>query len=99
MFSRGLAAEVRALAAAGYGADAPGMRAIGYREFFAAGRLSPCTPADLAAIEALVAKDSRNYAKRQRTFFASIPGAVWVDAGKDAAEVIRQRLNDAVPDT
>lgn len=34
MFARGLAAEVEALAARGYGPSDPGMKAIGYREFF-----------------------------------------------------------------
>jgi tRNA dimethylallyltransferase len=93
MFSRGLAAEVRRLFEAGYTPRDPGMRAIGYREFFvpdlAGGgeaadlwRLS----ADLAGVEALTAQNSRRYAKRQITFFASIPGTRWIEAGGGEAE-------------
>jgi tRNA dimethylallyltransferase len=67
MFRAGLPEEVDRLVAAGHGPEDPGMKAIGYREFFtqAGGR-------DLALIEALVARNSRRYAKRQLTFFAAI---------------------------
>jgi tRNA dimethylallyltransferase len=83
MFSRGLPDEVQKLYDAGYTPRAPGLRAIGYREFFvedppASGvfRLSR----DIAGVQALVAMNSRRYAKRQLTFFSSLPGAKWADA-------------------
>jgi len=80
MFRAGLASEVRRLYDAGFTPENPGLRAIGYREFFVrdpggAWRLSE----DLAGLEALVAQNSRRYAKRQMTFFASIPGVKWLD--------------------
>jgi len=82
MFSRGLPDEVRRLYKAGYTPRDPGLRAIGYREFFvedppASGvfRLSR----DIAGVQALVAMNSRRYAKRQITFFSSLPGARWVE--------------------
>jgi tRNA dimethylallyltransferase len=74
MFSQGLPDEVRKLYDAGYTPRDPGLRAIGYREFFVedegengAYRLSQ----DLSGVQSLVAQNSRRYAKRQVTFFAS----------------------------
>jgi tRNA dimethylallyltransferase len=77
MFSLGLADEVKKLMAAGFGPDDPGMKAIGYREFFEMERSGCMTISDV--IE-LVKRRSRNYAKRQLTFFASLPGVHWFDA-------------------
>jgi tRNA dimethylallyltransferase len=90
MFRAGLPAEVRRLYEAGFTPEDPGLRAIGYREFFVrdtnssegseAWRLSE----DLAGLEALIAQNSRRYAKRQITFFASIPEVKWIDCEGDA---------------
>ena len=156
MFRAGLASEVKRLFEAGYTPLDPGLRAIGYREFFieepagtlpadtlaAAGKPNngetatrePAgkpgdiqsgaggekpdnkTPAndkpassepddqkprasfrlseDLAGVEALIAQNSRRYAKRQITFFASIPGVKWIDCENedDAVRAIRGEL-------
>ena len=82
MFAKGLPEEVQKLYDAGYTPRDPGLRAIGYREFFvedppASGvfRLSQ----DIAGVQALVAMNSRRYAKRQITFFSSLPGAEWMN--------------------
>jgi len=104
MFRAGLPDEVKRLFEAGYTPADPGLRAIGYREFFVpvngvddankvgeepgTWRLSE----DLAGVEALVAQNSRRYAKRQVTFFASLPGVKWVDCGKDDAAEINKIL-------
>jgi len=93
MFAAGLPAEVARLREGGYGEDAPGMRAIGYREFF----LCPEgeTEARLPEIEALVARNSRRYAKRQVTFASSIPGLESVEAdasGDRLAAAIAEKL-------
>jgi tRNA dimethylallyltransferase len=93
MFKAGLAGEVQGLFEAGYTPRDPGLRAIGYKEFFVDDlngtyRLSQ----DLPGVEALIAQNSRHYAKRQITFFASIPGVKWIDCdhGDDkAAEEIK----------
>jgi len=80
MFHAGLPAEVKRLFEAGYTPACPGLRAIGYREFFVEDggwRLSE----DIAGVQALVAQNSRRYAKRQITFFASLPGVKWIDCG------------------
>jgi tRNA dimethylallyltransferase len=107
MFRAGLAAEVRGLVEQGYGPGDPGLRAIGYREFFiqtgeeiegAAASPRPFRLAtDLAAVEALAAQNSRRYAKRQITYFASIPQVRWIDLGDrggDPAEQIRTMAAD-----
>jgi len=86
MFAKGLPEEVQKLYDAGYTPRAPGLRAIGYREFFVEDpptsgvfRLSQ----DIAGVQALVAMNSRRYAKRQITFFSSLPGAQWVNAKEE----------------
>jgi tRNA dimethylallyltransferase len=79
MFHEGLAEEVRRLFDAGYGPEDPGMRAIGYKEFFVEykpGMFRLST--DLSGVETLVARNSRRYAKRQITYCASIPGLTWI---------------------
>ena len=73
MFENGLADEVRALKAAGYTAHSPGMKAIGYREFFLG--LS-----DEQILRQRIKKNSRRYAKKQYTFMRDIPGATTLPA-------------------
>jgi tRNA dimethylallyltransferase len=95
MFRAGLAEEVRRLYEAGYTPADPGLRAIGYREFFVeeiasiAGesegesKSSWRVSQDLAGVEALIAQNSRRYAKRQITFFSSLPDVKWIDLAFD----------------
>jgi tRNA dimethylallyltransferase len=91
MFEQGLADEVRSLFSAGYTPDDPGLRAIGYREFFIKDennewRLSR----DIDGAQTLVARNSRRYAKRQITFFTGIPDVKWIEPGKDTAQTAAQ---------
>ncbi|MDR1411632.1 MAG: tRNA (adenosine(37)-N6)-dimethylallyltransferase MiaA [Spirochaetaceae bacterium] len=118
MFRSGLPGEVRRLFEAGCRPEDPGMKAIGYREFFVsdpeadgaaegAGTAGPGRgeaalkpgesrgwrlAGDLAAVEELVARNSRRYAKRQITYFASLPGACWINAGEGAAARLEAEL-------
>jgi tRNA dimethylallyltransferase len=98
MFRAGLPAELARLRGQGYGPGDPGFRAIGYREFFV--EESPGNyrlAEDSAAVEALVAQNSRRYAKRQITYFAAIPGAHRVEMGPsrpDPAEEILSLLEN-----
>ena len=89
MFKTGLIDEVENLYKKGYTPFHPGLRAIGYREFFVE---DPCSTGELGSwrlsqdykgIEALVAQNSRRYAKRQITFFSSIPNVRWLDLRED----------------
>ena len=73
MFARGLVDEVRALVGRGY-RDASAMASVGYRQALAVveGRLS------MAEAEADTERQTRAYAKRQRTWFRREPGARFV---------------------
>lgn len=105
MFSSGLEEEVARLVASGCRADFPGMRAIGYREFFqqegcveklaAGGALSP---EETAAIRERIVRDSKRYAKRQETFIKPLPGVVHVSArdAVDAANAVGEAFSDFV---
>jgi tRNA dimethylallyltransferase len=97
MFRKGLPAEVRRLYEAGYDPRAPGLRAIGYREFFIEDspgvyRLSQ----DLAGVEALAAQNSRRYAKRQITFFSPLPDVKWIEAGDKSPEDLARIIGDEI---
>jgi tRNA dimethylallyltransferase len=92
MMRRGLAGEVRGLAEAGYGPDDPGLRAIGYREFFIPSQGAWAVSRDLAGVQALIAQNSRRYAKRQVTYFAALPGVKWISASAGPVEAVRREL-------
>ena len=94
MFATGLEAEVARLVQAGFAADAPGMRAIGYREFFAQEAWlkklkegEPLAADEAAAVMGNIAKDSRRYAKRQETYIRALPAVIRIEAseGREAA--------------
>ena len=91
MFQSGLPDEVRKLYEAGYTPLDPGLRAIGYREFFIENENDLYTLSrDMTGVEALVAQNCRRYAKRQLVFFASIPNVTWIEGDnvvKAAAEI------------
>ena len=95
MFKQGLIDEVRSLYDAGYTPNDPGLRAIGYREFFIEDADEPNVwrlSQDLDGVQALVAQNSRRYAKRQITFFAGIPGVKWIECGHNDKETAQQIL-------
>lgn len=80
MMEAGLEAEVQRLIQRGYGEDAPGMRAVGYRQLAAVWRGAY----DLSEAVRLIKRDTRRYAKRQMTWFAADPSIRWVDVGTNA---------------
>ena len=83
MFDRGLVDEVRALEAAGFSRDLKSMQAIGYRQAAA------CLHGELsrdAAIR-LTIDATRQYAKRQETWFRAMPDVAWHTAPPDLAAV------------
>ena len=77
MFAEGLVEEVRGLIER-FGPELRALGAVGYREVVAMLR-DNLSPSD--TLEA-VARATRKYAKRQRTWFRSEPGVVWVPAGE-----------------
>jgi tRNA A37 N6-isopentenylltransferase MiaA len=85
MFEDGLREEVERLLAGGYGPGDPGLRAIGYREFFTStGELRPAGEDETIAGE--IAANTRRYAKRQETFFRQLPDVVDVRTGGTGAD-------------
>jgi tRNA dimethylallyltransferase len=99
MFAQGLPEEVKRLYEAGYTPVNPGLRAIGYREFFIeeyGGRAGDYRiSGDTEGVKALVAQNSRRYAKRQLTFFSGIPGVQRIEADDEAraALLIRREID------
>ncbi|MCL2210230.1 MAG: tRNA (adenosine(37)-N6)-dimethylallyltransferase MiaA [Treponema sp.] len=83
MFRQGLPDEVRSLYEKGYTPDDPGLRAIGYREFFVEDSGSWRLSQDIDGVQALAAQNSRRYAKRQLVFFTGIPDVKWIKADGD----------------
>ena len=90
MMERGLLEEVRGLLARGVPRGATSLQAIGYKELIAHldGR---CTLAE--AVET-IQRESRRYAKRQRTWFRRNPAVHWIEqAGPpDAGAVLADAL-------
>ena len=89
MFSEGLADEVRHLYENGYTPNDPGLRAIGYREFFIEDIDNPGKwrlSKDIGGVQELIAQNSRRYAKRQITFFTGIPDVKWKEPENSEAE-------------
>ena len=84
MVDAGFVDEVRALRAEGFTADAPGMAAVGYREMLAhvEGRT------DLATALAAMVRSTRQFAKRQRTWFRREPDVVWHAGDADPATIV-----------
>ncbi len=86
MLQKGLIEEVQKLLDMGYSADLKSMQSIGYRhvvEMLSGKR-------DFEATVALLARDTRRYAKRQFTWFSRMQGLQWFDREDVAA--IRARL-------
>ena len=79
MLAAGLLDEIRALLALGVSPKATAMQAIGYKEFF--GFLNGACTLDEAA--ALCRQRSRNYAKRQLTWFRRNPDIHWLRLSGD----------------
>nr|WP_253692903.1 MULTISPECIES: tRNA (adenosine(37)-N6)-dimethylallyltransferase MiaA [unclassified Treponema] len=72
MFAEGLYDEVKKLYEMGYTGESPALKAIGYREFFDENnRLKP--ESALEEVSALIKRNTKHYAKRQETFFKTIP--------------------------
>ncbi|MBE5817220.1 MAG: tRNA (adenosine(37)-N6)-dimethylallyltransferase MiaA [Clostridiales bacterium] len=79
MVHQGLVDEVKSLLEMGYTGNLNSMQGIGYKEFIPY-LDSECSLND--AIE-LVKKNTRNYAKRQLTWFNAIENVIWKDTPSD----------------
>jgi tRNA dimethylallyltransferase len=75
MIDAGLLQEVRSLRELGYARDLRPMRAIGYRH------INPVVDGEDTLVNAVVEmqRDTRQFARRQRTWLRAVSEAVWVD--------------------
>lgn len=87
MVKGGLLQELRDLRARGYGPELASMRAIGYRHF------QPVLDGVeiLANVVERMKHDTRQFSRRQRTWFRAVGGAVWIDPTREAPEA-RERI-------
>lgn len=91
MWEGGLVEEVKGLLAKGYGPELPALRALGYRQAVdhLQGRLS-----ESAALLAMQ-RATRQYARRQLTWFRREPAAEWITVqGWDWVEPLAEQLVD-----
>ena len=82
MFDDGLEEEVRTLISKGYNRETPGLKAIGYSEWFESEKLDE--------IREAIKHHSTKYAKKQYTYIRDIPGSQIIDfaASEDNYRVI-----------
>lgn len=78
MFEAGLEQEVRSLVEAGYGMSAPGMKAIGYSEWFGEDG-SLYGSEKINQIKEEIKHHSCKYAKKQYTYIRGIPGSTVIN--------------------
>ncbi len=88
MIEGGLLQEMRELQKLGYGPELRPLQAIGYRH------MAPVVAGIDTLANALPAmqRDTRHFARRQRTWLRSEPSALWVDPRKTAQ--IQERVSD-----
>jgi tRNA dimethylallyltransferase len=87
MLAQGLEQEVRSLVRK-YGWDAPGLSAVGYREW----RRYFNEEQSLAETIQLIQTKTLQYAKRQRTWFKRNPHIQWVKSNSEAKELVKEFL-------
>ena len=94
MLQAGLLDEIRSLLARGISPQTTAMQAIGYKEFFSALDGS-CSLQEAAA---LVQQRSRNYAKRQLTWFRRNPDIRWLRlSGQESFDEILASARQEIP--
>ncbi|MBU0629559.1 MAG: tRNA (adenosine(37)-N6)-dimethylallyltransferase MiaA [Candidatus Margulisbacteria bacterium] len=82
MIACGLIAEVKSLLAKGYKRELPALQGLGYKEVI--DYLNGGYPTEAAMIEELK-KRTRNFARRQLTWFRRFKGTIWLDAQDQSA--------------
>ena len=89
MFKNGLLDEVQGLLANGVTEDMQSMQGIGYKEVAEGLRIGE----NLGEIKELIKKNTRNYAKRQQTFFKRMENHVYLSPDGDNLAIIESLLN------
>jgi tRNA dimethylallyltransferase len=89
MIEQGLIAEVQTLLSKGFKPEANALRTIGYRDIidYIQGQ------ATLAQAIHTMKRRTRNFAKRQLTWFSKLPDVAWFNSGEpDLADLILQQI-------
>lgn len=88
MIAAGFPDEVRTLLEAGYGRDLPSMQGLGYRE------LAACLGGESTLAGAIeeIKRRTRNYAKRQLTWFRHEPDLQWLDLSRHTVASARMEI-------
>jgi tRNA dimethylallyltransferase len=94
MMTQGFLDEVRALRQAGHGPDLRSQQAIGYAELHA--HLDGAW--DLARAVELIKRNSRRYARRQRSWYRADPRVSWHASASDIDLAALERYLRATPD-
>ena len=89
MFEQGLVAEVQGLLDSGVDEEMQCMQGIGYKEVAEGLRLG----ASEEEIKELIKKNTRNYAKRQQTFFKRMQNHVYLTPERANVEEVKKYLN------
>lgn len=86
MLEIGLVDEVRSVLARGFAAGCPGLRTIGYQEIisYVQGKSS------LSEAAALAKKNTRNFARRQDTWFRKMKGITWLDGQQPLEGLVKE---------
>ncbi len=90
MLTNGLIDEVKTLLAQGVTEDMQCMQGIGYKEVAEGLRIG----ASLQEIKELIQKNTRNYAKRQQTFFKRMQNHVYLSPDGENVERVKGLLNE-----
>ena len=88
MLEQGLEHEVKSLQKAGYTKDSPGLKAIGYNEWFEYDTLE--------RIRTAIIHNSRKYAKKQYTYIRDIPGSIVIPFKNPAEDLYK--VSDIIKD-
>ena len=88
MLEQGLEHEVKSLQKAGYTKDSPGLKAIGYHEWF------ECSNKE--EIRKSIIHNSRKYAKKQYTYIRDIPGSIVIPFKNPAEDLYK--VSDIIKD-
>lgn len=92
MMASGLLDEVQSYLAAGYSEDNPCIRALGYGDIISYLRNEISLR---EAVDAMKQK-SRNYAKRQLTWFRAMPEARWLDTSGQRPQEVAQQISNEI---
>lgn len=90
MLARGMVDEVRGLLARGHDSRSKPFQSVGYRQvaLFLEGALSE------SGLPEAMKRATRNYAKRQITWFSRVPGGIWLNAASMGVEAAAGHMAD-----